>query len=203
MIDELNLTIINCYRSPGGKAHHFAEMLDIILEWCENIKSDIALLGDFNLGGMKDWNPERIESLRRRGAKPAETHGKTFKMELRFLDFADSNFISQIVTEPTWEQNILDLIFTNSSRRRDIEVVKNVNLSDHNSIRFRIVMDKVTKTNANEDKKLNTTDIRKYKIDDLNNEGWSKINTSLRNTDWIYGVAIFTGHQTKVMMNST
>jgi len=27
--------------------------------------------------------------------------------------------------------------------------------------------------------------------------------SSLRNTDWIYGVAIFTGHQTKVMMNST
>ena len=25
---------------------------------------------------------------------------------------------------------------------------------------------------------------------------------SLRNTEWIYGVAIFTGHDTKVMMNS-
>ena len=27
--------------------------------------------------------------------------------------------------------------------------------------------------------------------------------SSLRNTEWIYGLAIFTGHQTKVMMNSS
>ena len=26
--------------------------------------------------------------------------------------------------------------------------------------------------------------------------------SSLRNTDWVYGVAIYTGHDTKVMMNS-
>jgi len=27
--------------------------------------------------------------------------------------------------------------------------------------------------------------------------------SSLRNTDWIYGVVIYTGHDTKVMMNSS
>ena len=27
--------------------------------------------------------------------------------------------------------------------------------------------------------------------------------SSLRNTEWIYGIAVFTGHDTKVMMNST
>ena len=27
--------------------------------------------------------------------------------------------------------------------------------------------------------------------------------SSLRNTDWIYGVAIYTGHDSKVMMNSS
>ena len=27
--------------------------------------------------------------------------------------------------------------------------------------------------------------------------------SSLRNTEWVYGLAIFTGHQTKVMMNSS
>jgi phospholipid-transporting ATPase len=26
--------------------------------------------------------------------------------------------------------------------------------------------------------------------------------SSLRNTDWVYGVAVYTGHETKVMMNS-
>jgi magnesium-transporting ATPase (P-type) len=27
--------------------------------------------------------------------------------------------------------------------------------------------------------------------------------SSLRNTEWVYGVAVFTGHETKVMRNST
>ena len=27
--------------------------------------------------------------------------------------------------------------------------------------------------------------------------------SSLRNTEWVYGVAIYTGHDTKVMMNSS
>jgi len=27
--------------------------------------------------------------------------------------------------------------------------------------------------------------------------------SSLRNTEWIYGVAVYTGHDSKVMMNST
>ena len=27
--------------------------------------------------------------------------------------------------------------------------------------------------------------------------------SSLRNTEWVYGIAIYTGHQTKVMMNSS
>lgn len=27
--------------------------------------------------------------------------------------------------------------------------------------------------------------------------------SSLKNTEWVYGVAVFTGHETKVMRNST
>jgi len=26
--------------------------------------------------------------------------------------------------------------------------------------------------------------------------------STLRNTEWVYGIAVYTGHQTKVMMNS-
>jgi len=27
--------------------------------------------------------------------------------------------------------------------------------------------------------------------------------SSLRNTEWVYGIAVYSGHQTKVMMNSS
>ena len=80
-IEQLDLTVINIYRSPAGKDHHFSELMDIILRCTENTKQDIALLGDFNLE-MGDWSPEQIDKLRSKGAKEEGKQGVTLKMKL-------------------------------------------------------------------------------------------------------------------------
>ena len=168
-IKQLNLTIINAYRSPAGNDLHFSEMMDTISQWTENTKQDIALLGDLNLE-MGTWTPEQIASLRSKGTKDDNKKGVEMKMKLKLLDFVDSHFITQVVREPTRGSATLDLIFTNSNRRRDIEVVRNIKISDHDSIRLRLVTDAIERQTGG-DRQLNTTDLGRYNIDDLNEEG--------------------------------
>ena len=45
--------------------------------------------------------------------------------------------------------------------------------------------------------------INLYKKVSLGTENLLLRGSSLRNTDWIEGVVVYTGHQTKIMMNST
>ena len=133
---------------------------------------------------MGDWSPEQIDKLRSKGAKEEGKQGVTLKMKLRLLDYADTNFVTQIVTEATRGQNILDLIFTNSNRRRGIEVIKNMAISDHNSVRLRLVTDAVTKQQEGGDRQLNTTNLGCYNVEDLDEGGWNQVNTTLRKANW-------------------
>ena len=78
------------------------------------------------------------------------------------------------------ENTIIDLIFTNSPRRRDITIVRNVRLSNHNSIQLHIVTDKVATDKGQEDKIINTTNIPRYNYRKLDQQGWKK---STHNTE--------------------
>ena len=61
---------------------------------------------------------------------------------LRFLDFMDNKFMSQMITEPTRGNNILDLLLcTHESMVDEIEIGETLGTSDHNCIRFNIKLD--------------------------------------------------------------
>ena len=52
----------------------------------------------------------------------------------KFISFSDEHCLTQIVTEPTREMNILDLIFTNNEKIIHDCEVHNTSLSDHRMI---------------------------------------------------------------------
>ena len=60
------------------------------------------------------------------------------------LEFVDAEFLTQILSQTTRGGAILDLIFTNTVNRRELEVVENIILSDHNSVRMGITIAKPT-----------------------------------------------------------
>ena len=117
--DETSPVIVGvCYRPEVDE--------DIILERiCHSISSisrhencDIVLTGDFNFRGI-EW-----ESLQ-----------GTSTRERLFLETLSENLLSQIISEPTRDNNILDLLITNNTDSiLSVSVLPPFSSSDHNII---------------------------------------------------------------------
>lgn len=109
------------YRSPNSNREID---LGIVNEINRGSVKDAILLGDFNFPNI-DW--ELME-----GADPCSR---------MLLDCIRENFLTQLVREPTRTNQILDLVLTNSLNIKDLEVGETLSSSDHNIIRFKIVLD--------------------------------------------------------------
>ena len=71
---------------------------------------EMICFGDFNFNFIK-WPDRKIYEP----SQENRTKQSSLKRQAQLLlDFADANFMEQIVTTPTWGRNILDLCFTNS-----------------------------------------------------------------------------------------
>ena len=56
--------------------------------------------------------------------------------ELGLLEFIEEHYLNQLVKGETRNDNTLDLVLTNSNHCRNVEIIENVKLSDHNTIRI-------------------------------------------------------------------
>ena len=80
------------------------------------------LLGDFNFRGI-DW--DTLE-----GNQPRDN---------LFLEILEDNMMSQLVTEPTRKENILDLVLTNYPNAIEkVEVMEPFSTSDHNTVSLKL-----------------------------------------------------------------
>ena len=120
------------YRPPGQ-----TQELDTIMY--RNLSSitqrhHSVILGDFNLPQINWQTLQGVE---------AESH--------RMLQFVEDNFLFQLVTEPTRENNLLDLILTTQEHLLDnVRVGEQLQNCDHNMVRFTIrapVLSKSTRKN--------------------------------------------------------
>ena len=116
--------ILCAYRPPDASYSEFLEMLTFIEhQIMENENTEITILGDFNFPNIS-WPSRSIASSTVEKSESAEA----------FLQFMDSHFLSQIVSIPTRENNILDLILTNSNNVLEKVISDKTLLSDHNIV---------------------------------------------------------------------
>eukprot|EP00061_Rhincodon_typus_P010747 g35270.t1 len=112
------------YRPPNSPRDTEEQICNQILERCE--KSRVVVVGDFNFPLIDG------DSLRARGSDGEQ-----------FVRCVQEGFLRQYVDNPTREETILDLVLGNEPAQViDVSVGEHFGLSDHNSIRFRVVVDK-------------------------------------------------------------
>lgn len=118
--NKKKLTLRVFYRLPNND---LKPLEDLKLALNQISPTELILVGDFNLSAI-DWNIPRVLD-------------NSSKYEL-LLDTVQDHFLTQLVTSPTRENNILDLVFASSP-----DIVENVSVgapfSDHNSITFSIL----------------------------------------------------------------
>ena len=93
---NINICLCCCYRPPNSDGTWLEKLNSTLSQVCDRF-SNILICGDFNFPKISWDNPERT-----RGAD-----------ELKFHSILGDYFLSQIVTLPTRDNNILDLVLTN------------------------------------------------------------------------------------------
>jgi hypothetical protein len=120
-----NLYIRSFYRNPKGTLEDL-ENLQQSLSKINTNTNNIILMGDFNLPSI-NWENGTI--------KPSPQYGTCINQKM--LDIMSDNNMEQIVTEPTRENNILDLCFTNNPGLvQNLEVEPGI--SDHNMVKIAV-----------------------------------------------------------------
>ena len=116
------------YRPPDASAASFSKMMDCFARVIEDFKPsdyDLFISGDFNLPQI-DWDTYQIRSG---GTCESNTAAKCL------LNFMSTHLLSQMVTEPTRGDSILDLIMCNDDRLISDVSCEETELSDHTMVK--------------------------------------------------------------------
>jgi hypothetical protein len=126
---DSNMVFIGVYRPPLAPFDKFNECLLHIGEFIDSITGvpEIYVAGDFNLPFI-DWSTAAIPT----GSSLLVSDRQS---GLALLDFMETNFLQQLVCEPTRkDKNILDLIFSNNSDLIHSISVSKTEKSDHDIV---------------------------------------------------------------------
>lgn len=122
-----------CYRPPDS-GPEFVDLLNDSLEYvhAHYPNSVLILGGDFNYPGI-DWASSSVSS------------NSSHRHEcLRFLHLTHVHLMTQLVTEPTRGDNILDLLFTNNSQEALTHVLEEI--SDHRVVHCSLYLPRADKS---------------------------------------------------------
>ena len=113
-----------CYDSTSNSAEESAALNSRIKSVCQ-AKGDVLICGDFNHPSI-DW--KNLDA------------GKN---DMEFLDLTQDLFLTQHVTEPTRENNVLDLVLSsNPDIVQDVKIVNPLTgTCDHNVVEFNMICD--------------------------------------------------------------
>jgi hypothetical protein len=134
-IDNLDTIVASVYRPPNAPENSFLKMMENLQSYLDDrldIKHhDVYITGDFNFPNI-NWNSMSVERSLGSGASSSAQV---------LLSFMDRNFFTQVVNTPTRNNNILDIVLTNTPRYIS-DVHSNITkLSDHNLVKIDLGFD--------------------------------------------------------------
>ena len=137
-IKELEMLLLNIYRPPSSPKQLFQEVLDRCQEAVEEVAraKTILMVGDYNFPFIR-WPSKLINA--REGEQAMASEKEQGKL---LIEWTDSHFLEQIIMSPTRKENILDLVFTNTTEVINrYKTTVNSKLSDHNTLTIYLNID--------------------------------------------------------------
>ena len=173
-LSDLNMIISAVYRPPRCPENHFQQCLAEITKFISCIDSpEIMIVGDFNFPFI-NWENNNLTNGHR-------LHSETKSAEI-LLNFADENFLFQVVEETTRaEKSVLDLIFTNNPDAIHSVKIEKTKASDHDIVHASLNYTGLEKSDETQNTLPNDS-----AFDDLNftKAQWDSIREELVNIDW-------------------
>ena len=128
-VKSLKTLIVNIYRPPNsGDPESFYQCLEAAQEQINKFGKtceQYIVCGDFNFPHI-EWPYGNLPNR-------DTTRDKEKKQATLLLDFMDINSFSNIITSPTRQRNIIDLMMVNNSDRFNVsDTIVNKVISDHN-----------------------------------------------------------------------
>ena len=170
---ELQTILVNIYRPPNSPRQLFLEVLErcqAVLDGQPRARS-VLVFGDYNFPFIR-W-PEG--SIYTREQEP-QLMASEKEQGKRLMEWANENFMEQIVTTATRKESIIDLVFTNTENIvNSYETIINNRFSDHNILKLKL---NVAKEEKEDIVKLNPypNKIYEYDLMKATDEDWIRYN---------------------------
>jgi hypothetical protein len=171
-----NFLLVGVYRPPLAPLDMFDDCLCVIQDFINGITGvpELYIAGDFNLPFI-DWSTRSI--------KPTSSILASDRNSgLVILEFMSSNFLEQLVDEPTRKDlNILDLIFSNNTDMIHSMSVSKTEKSDHDIVSCTLLHPQFL---LKQPAKLQYAPTSAFDDINSNSADWASINNALLAVDW-------------------
>ena len=174
-IHKYNIVIITVYRPPGCLSEEFLPTLATIRRKLEDLPAPlptILMMGDFNFPTI-NWSKETISAGRLRDRNQAE----------ELLSLAEDFFLNQFINQPTRQENILDLFFTNNEELYHGFTINDAGLSDHKLIHVTVNIDLDGAANSHTRSRVNEPALGSYNFNHTSID-WQRIQALLADPTW-------------------
>lgn len=171
---DYNIILAAVYKPPSTSNDHFHLLIKNTRNVIDNNNEcHFLIFGDFNLPNMKWYASENSNIYTIDSSTTSNRHQAEYLVE-----FMERYFLDQMITEPTREENYLDLMFSSDKsliHESNVDIVTN-KITDHNLIMFhtRIIKKQPRVSNQFNDK-LNFFD---------KNIDWNRVRFEINNISW-------------------
>ena len=168
-IKSINTKVAAVYRPPDTNVQSFENLLTFLQNHLNSDKfTEFIIMGDFNLPGIQwEGNQRNLKE-------------NSSKAETLLLQFMQNNLLSQYVTQPTRQRNILDLFLTNNPNLVLQTSSEETNISDHNIVSIQTTHQLA----ANKESSKPNFDDHTFRSLNLQKADFEKINSQLSSIDW-------------------